>query len=75
MHCGKVGQFQRTILLRGAFNPHIDFAAERPKIDRLGQQHLGTVLQRLALGLWVAIIADTAWSAKVLLARSLERRR
>ena len=41
--------------LCGAFNPHIDFAAERPKVDWFGQQRLSTVLQSLPLGLRVAI--------------------
>ena len=42
----------------GAFNPHIDFAAERPEIDRLSQKRLGAVLQRLALRLRIAISSD-----------------
>ena len=31
------------------FDPRFDFAAQRPEIDRLGQQRLGAALQRLAL--------------------------
>jgi hypothetical protein len=26
-HCNKIGEIHRAILLRRAFNPHIDFAA------------------------------------------------
>ena len=32
----------------GVFNPHVDFAAERPEVDRL-EQRLSTVLQGLAI--------------------------
>ena len=42
----------------GAFNSHVDFAAERPEVDWFGQQRLGTVLQSLAFGLRVAIGGD-----------------
>ena len=42
----------------GAFNPHVDFTAERSKVDWLDQQRLGAVLQRLALRLLVAIGGD-----------------
>jgi hypothetical protein len=44
LHRGKVGQIQRAILLSGAFDPHVDFAAKRPEVDRLGEQGLGTTL-------------------------------
>jgi len=39
----------------GAFNPTIDFTAERPKVDWLGQKRLGATLKRPALGFRVAI--------------------
>jgi hypothetical protein len=43
---------------RGAFDPRVDFTAQRPEVDWLGQQRLGAVLQRLALGVGVAIGRD-----------------
>ena len=44
--------------LCGAFNSHVDFAAEHPEVDWFGQQRLGAVLQSLAFGLRVAIGGD-----------------
>ena len=38
--------------------PRFDLAAQRGEVDRLGQQRLGAVLQRLALGLGIAIGGD-----------------
>ena len=38
-----------------AFDPHVDFTAERSKVDWLGQQRLGAVLQCIALRLHIAI--------------------
>jgi hypothetical protein len=37
----------RTLVVAscGALNPTIDFTAERPKVDRLGQERLGAVLE------------------------------
>jgi hypothetical protein len=43
---------------RCALNPRIDFVAERTKIDRLGKKGLSAILQRLALGLRIAIGRD-----------------
>ena len=42
----------------GPFDPHIDLIPEHSKIDRLGQKRLGAVLQRLTLGLRIAIGGD-----------------
>ena len=42
----------------GAFNSHVDFAAERPEVDWFGQQRLSTVLQSFAFRLRVAIGGD-----------------
>ena len=42
----------------GALNPHIDFAAERPEIDRLGQKRLSAIRQRLTLRLRIAVRRD-----------------
>ena len=39
----------------GAFNSHVDFAAEHPEVDWLSQQRLSTVLQSFAFRLRVAI--------------------
>src|SRR5450756_1979636 len=44
--------------LCSASDAHVDFAAERPKIDRLGQKRLGAVLQRLTLRFRIAIGSD-----------------
>ena len=52
MHCSKFGR------LCGAFNAHVDFAAERPEVDWLCQQRLSTVLQSLAFRLRIAIGGD-----------------
>ena len=41
--------------LCGAFDPHVDFDAERLEVDRLGQQCLGAVLQSMTLGFRIAI--------------------
>jgi hypothetical protein len=58
LHCGEVGQIQWTIVLRGVVDPHVDFAAKSPGVDWLGQQRLGAILQRLALGLRITISGD-----------------
>src|SRR5882757_1690764 len=39
----------------GAFNSHIDFAAEHPEVDWFGQQYLSAAFQSLTLRLGVAI--------------------
>jgi hypothetical protein len=39
-HCNKIGEIKSEKLLRGLLNPHIDFAAERHEVDRLGQKRL-----------------------------------
>jgi hypothetical protein len=44
-----------SVRSRSAFDAHLNFAAERLEVDRLGQQCLGTVLQRLTLCLRIAI--------------------
>jgi len=41
--------------LCGAFNPHIDFAAQRPKVDWFCKQRLSSTLQSPALRLRIAI--------------------
>src|SRR5262245_42438832 len=41
-----------------ACNARIDFAAKCPEIDGLGEKRFGPTLQRLALGLGVAISGD-----------------
>src|SRR5262249_29888192 len=42
----------------GSFNPRVDFAAKHPKVDWFGKKRLGATIQRLALGLCVAISGD-----------------
>jgi hypothetical protein len=37
------------ILLNGAPDPNVDFAAQYPKINWLGQKRLGAILRRLPL--------------------------
>jgi hypothetical protein len=46
------------VWLCSASDAHVDFAAKRPKIDRLSQKRLGTALQCLALGFRIAIRRD-----------------
>jgi len=48
---------QFRILFRscGLLDPRVDLATKHHKIDRLGKKRLGAALQRLALGLGVAI--------------------
>ena len=58
MHCNTIGAKSKSLRSRSPFNPRVDFATQRPEIDRLGQKRLGAVLQRLALGLRVAIGGD-----------------
>jgi hypothetical protein len=41
-----------------ACNAGIDFATKRPEIDGLGEKRFGATLQRLALGLGIAISGD-----------------
>src|SRR5450759_3680168 len=48
----------RLVWLCSASDAHVDFAAERPEIDRLGQKRLSAVLQRLALRLRIAVCRD-----------------
>src|SRR4029450_9523606 len=57
---GKKRTFQRTAAqsLGGACNACIDFATKRPEIDGLGKERFGASLQRLALGLGIAISGD-----------------
>ena len=43
---------------RSAFNPRIDFTAQNPEIDRLGEKRFSAILQCLALGLGIAIGGD-----------------
>src|ERR1700722_6786991 len=38
LYCGKVEQIPRAVLLRGAFDPYIYFAAQCHKVDWLGQK-------------------------------------
>jgi class 3 adenylate cyclase len=49
---------QPSVRLCSAFNARLNFGAERPEVDRLGQQRLGTVRKCLTLGLWVAVGGD-----------------
>jgi hypothetical protein len=44
--------------LRGPLDPHVDLAAQHPKIDWLSEKRLGPALQRIALGLRIAIGRD-----------------
>jgi len=44
--------------LCGAFNSHIDFAAERPEVDWFGEQRLSAALQSVALRLRIAVGGD-----------------
>jgi len=37
----KGGQIRRTILLRGVFDPRVNFTAQRHEVERLGQEYLG----------------------------------
>ncbi len=46
MHCSKLGRFNQQC---DAFDPAIDFAAQRAEIDRLGQKRFSAVFQRLAV--------------------------
>src|SRR5450759_2620801 len=55
VHCNIFGGIRWAVLLCGPFDPRIDFAAKRPEVDWLSKQRLRTVLQRLALGLRIAI--------------------
>src|SRR5712672_3398662 len=50
----------RQTLAQGtsASDPAVDFAAKRGKIDRFGQQRLGTAFQRFSSGIGVAIGGD-----------------
>src|SRR5260370_26209639 len=52
MHRNKFGEFDP---LCGAFHAAVDLAAQRPEIDRLGQKRLGAILERLTLGLRIAV--------------------
>lgn len=45
-------------LLDRPFDPGVNLATERSKVDGFGEQALGTVLQRLALGLGVTVGGD-----------------
>ena len=68
MHCSKVEEIrqgqrslpgnQKSVHSCGTFNPHIDFATERPEVDWFGQKRLSAVLQSLALCLRIAISGD-----------------
>src|SRR5262249_6713769 len=49
---------QNCIELGGLGDPRVDFAAKHPKVDRFGKKRLGATIQRLALGLCVAIGGD-----------------
>ena len=53
-----IGEIYRAIPLCGARNSAVNFAAQCGEIDRLGQQRLGAVLERIALGLGIAISGD-----------------
>ena len=52
MHRSKFGELCRP------FDAHVDFAAERFEVDRLGQQRLSAVLQCLTLCLRIAVRGD-----------------
>ena len=43
---------------RGALDPHVDLAAQRAKVNRLGEGRLSTGLQGLAVGFRIAIRRD-----------------
>ena len=43
---------------RGAFDPRVDLSAERPEVDWLAQERLGSALQHPALGLVIALGGD-----------------
>ena len=45
-------------VMRGTFNSRLDFAAERPKIDGLGQKRFGAPFQSLPFCLSIAIGGD-----------------
>ena len=43
---------------RGAFDPRVDLSAERPEVDWLAQERLGSACQRPPLRILVAISGD-----------------
>src|SRR5262249_26324108 len=58
--CGEVGghSSERYIQLGCLGHPRVDFAAQHPKIDRLGEKRISAALQCFALGVRIAIGGD-----------------